>query len=171
MQYSEETAFARKDKPLYEVTIWPNRSLGRIGFRNTLILVSVGMAIPIIPFLFSPIGWALLPFGLLPVILTYVFIKRNYWDGRLTEELRLWQDLITIERTEPNGDVKRWFANPYWIKTMMHDKPVENYFTIKGNNREIEVGAFLSPEERISLKIEIDDALRGLDINRPTLDM
>ena len=44
---------------------------------------------------------------------------------------------------------------------MLHNKKglVENYLTLSGNGREIELGAFLTPEERISIKEKIDEAL------------
>ena len=47
----------------------------------------------------------------------------------------------------------------------MQDSPIENYLTLEGNQRTIELGAFLSPEERIELKVNIETALNGLDIN------
>jgi len=47
----------------------------------------------------------------------------------------------------------------------MHDAPVENYLTLEGNQRTVELGGFLSPEERLTLKAAIDETLRSLDIN------
>lgn len=157
--------FARTDKPLYQVTLWPNRSLGRVGFRYTMLIVIIGMAIPMIPLLIAASSWALLPFGLVPIALLYFLFKRNYRDGRLTEELRIWPDLITVERREPNGALHQWHANPYWIRIKMHDEPIENYLTLEGNQRTIELGAFLSPEERVSLKSDIENVIRKLDLN------
>ncbi len=155
----------RSDPPLYKVTLWPHRSLGRTGFRNTMLLVMIGITIPMIPLVLTAHSWKVLPFGIAPVALLYLFFKRNYRDGRLTEELTLWPDLITVERTEPDGSRRHWHANPYWVRIGLRDQPVENYLTLKGNQREIELGAFLTPEERATLKAEIEDALRALDIN------
>jgi len=72
---------------------------------------------------------------------------------------------MTVERIEPNGDQLNWHANPFWVQTKLdHNHSLENYLTLKGNGREIELGAFLSPEERTALKEEIDEAL--LEIKR-----
>lgn len=157
--------FARTDTPIYHVTIWPNRSLGRVGFRNTMLLVIVGTTIPMIPlFKAASTLWILL-FGIIPVVLLYLFFIRNYLDGRLTEEIRIYPDLIAVERREPKGKILRWHANPYWLRIHMHDTPIENYLTLEGNQRTIELGAFLSPEERLTLKADIEKVIHSLDIN------
>ncbi len=158
--------FRRDTPPLYQVTLWPNRSLGRVGFRNTMLIVIIGISIPMVPLIMAAHSWKVLPFGIAPVALLYFFLKRNYRDGHLQETLRLWDDLITVERTDPDGTTHRWHANPYWVRLRLRDQPVENYLTLKGNNREIELGAFLSPEERANLKTQIEDALRALTPTR-----
>ncbi|WP_112322707.1 DUF2244 domain-containing protein [Oceanibium sediminis] len=167
---SEVAAFARQDPPDLTLTLWPNRSLSRGGFRVVLIIVSIGLAIPLIPFLGTAVGWGLLPFLVLVLVALYAAIQRNYRDGRLHEVVNLWPDLITVERIEPGGTRKRWHANPYWVSLKLHDNArIESYLTLKGNGREIELGAFLSPEERVDLYGELDDALRRISI-RPTPD-
>jgi uncharacterized membrane protein len=42
----------------------------------------------------------------------------------------------------------------------MHGKrgPVENYLTLSGSDRTVEIGAFLSPEERVALHGELQSA-------------
>ncbi|MDG2097203.1 MAG: DUF2244 domain-containing protein, partial [Paracoccaceae bacterium] len=45
---------------------------------------------------------------------------------------------------------KKWEAIPYWSTVNLYKEsgPVDKYLTLKGNGREIELGSFLSPEER-----------------------
>ncbi len=163
---TQDTApFERTDKPVLHVTLWPNRSLNAVGFRNTMILVVVGSSIGIAPILLVTGNLWLVFFAVIPVATLYIFFLRNYRDGRLTEELRIYPDVIAVERREPSGKIHRWHANPYWVKVRLQDEHVESYLTLEGNQRTIELGAFLSPEERLALKSEIDDALRSLDIN------
>lgn len=160
-------AFSRPDTPSFELTIWPNRSMPRAGFHRVLLFTGAMLTLPLIPVLGSPIGWALLPFLLGTLFLLWFFIRWNYRDGRLHEILKLWPDLITVERVDPKGGVKRWHANPFWVRTEMRtDSRVENYLTLIGNGREIELGAFLSPEERVSLKDDVDRALGQARMNR-----
>ena len=92
--------------------------------------------------------------------LLWFFIRRNTRDGRLTATLRLWPDLNTVVRREPSGRRLTWTANPFWVQVTLHTAAkLENYLTLKGGGREIELGAFLAPEERAALKAEIEDAL------------
>ena len=162
---SDVDPFERTDEPVYHITLWPNRSLNAVGFRNTMILVIVGLGIAVIPLIIITASLFMLLFAIIPVAMLYYLFKRNYRDGRLTEELRIYSNVIAVERREPSGQIHRWHANPYWVKVKLQDKHVENYLTLEGNQRTIELGAFLSPEERLTLKAEIDDALRSLDIN------
>ena len=159
----------RSDTPILELTLWPHRSLSQTGLRVVLALAAIGLAIPVLPFLGSPIGWALLPFCALPVFALWLFIRRNNRDGRLTETLRLWQNEIRVERRHPQGKLQSWQANPYWVKIRLSDDgPVENYLTLEGNGRVIELGTFLSPEERADLFDDLNRALNALDINAPS---
>ncbi|NNU80929.1 DUF2244 domain-containing protein [Halovulum dunhuangense] len=155
--------YDRDDPPAFQLTLWPHRSLSIDGFRQVLIFVAAALAIPLIPFLGTPVAWGLLPFLVGALIALYAAIRRSYRDGELREELRIWPDLITVVRTEPKGGVHRWHANPYWVTVRIHDRArIENYLTLKGNGREIELGAFLSPEERLTLRDDLDRALHAL---------
>lgn len=149
-------ALERSDPPLLDLTLWPNRSLSRRGFAWVLGLVAVGLAIPIIPFLGTRIGLGLIPFPLAALVALWAALRRNYADGRLTERIRIWPDLVAVERREPGGGLRGWRANPHWVRVgLRSDGPVEQYLTLKGGGREIELGAFLSPEERESLHAEL----------------
>ena len=153
----------RTDPPVYSLSLHPHRSLSPKGFERVLIFVAIGLAIPLVPFLGTAVGWGLLPFLLAALVGLYLAIQRNYRDARLHEELRLWPDLITVERHETDGRVLRWDANPYWVKLQLRDDgAVESYLTLKGGGREIELGAFLSPDERIELHATLQRELSRL---------
>mgnify|MGYP001044761974 CR=1 FL=1 len=157
----------REDPPLWEITLWPHRSLGRTGFRNTMILVAFGLLLPTLPLFFTTAGWTMVPFIGGAFLMMWLAFKLNYRHGRITEHLSLWSDIIAVERHELDGEIKRWKANPYWlrIKLIKEGGPVDNYLTLIGNDREIELGAFLSPEERLALKDEIESRINRLNIN------
>ncbi len=104
-------------------------------------------------------------FFVVPVFLAlWLFIHLNNRAGRLTETLRVWPNQIAVERHELNGEIKRWQTNPYWMRMniLPEGGPVDNYLTLKGADREIELGAFLSPDERIALHNDISAAIRDL---------
>jgi uncharacterized membrane protein len=156
--------FARSDPPVLALTLWPNRSLSRGGSGWLIGLLAAGLALPLVPLAGTGAAWGMLPFLLAALLLLYWALRRSYLDGRLTEELRLWPDLITVVRREPRGRVRRWHANPFWVRPhLREDARVEKYLTLEGGGREIELGAFLSPWERETLYAEITAALRGLN--------
>ncbi len=154
-------AVRRSDPPLYHVRIWPNRSLPRIGFRLVMTFAAVMLSLPLLPLLGTPAALGLAPFLVGAFGLLWWFIRRSYRDGALVEELWLWPDLIFVERREPDGRVLRWQANPFWVRLRLDpDARPENYLTLQGGGRRIELGAFLSPEERVELAEELEAALR-----------
>jgi uncharacterized membrane protein len=156
-------AFSRSDPPILALTLWPHRSLSPRGFRIVLGIAAVGLAVPLFPLAGTSAAWGLAPFLLAALLALWFAIRRSYADGRLTEELRLWPDLITVERREPHGAVRRWHANPHWVRLRLFENArIEKYLTLTGNGREIELGAFLSPEEREALYRDLRRALYAL---------
>lgn len=160
--------FNRPDPPAFEATLSPHRSLSLGGARAVIVLLALGFAVPLIPLLGTAAAWGLLPFLVAAIYGIYAAFRRSYADGLLREDVRIWADLMTVVRTEPRGGILRWHANPFWVRMTLHeDARIEKYLTLKGNGREIELGAFLSPQERERLFEEIDRALGGLH-HRPT---
>ncbi|MFQ6550059.1 DUF2244 domain-containing protein [Aestuariibius sp. 2305UL40-4] len=147
--------------PVAELHCWPYRSLPRrdmvlfIGATATLV------ALPLLTVIGSPVLWGLLPFFLLMLAAVWYALERSYRDGEILEELRLTPDEISIDRHNPRGPDQHWQANPYWVQVALDEKdgPVENYVTLSGNGREVELGAFLTPEERANLYGELRDRL------------
>ena len=154
--------------PLARATLWPHRSLPPEGFALVIGGTFVLLLVPLVPLLGTPVLWGLLPFLMGALWLLWHFLRRSYRDGHLTEVLTLWSDRIEIRRSNPRGPDQEWHANPYWVKLALKETggPVTNYLTLSGGGREVELGAFLSPEEREGLHGTLSDMLRALDINR-----
>jgi uncharacterized membrane protein len=151
--------------------LWPYRSLPRRGF-VVFIGVTCGLLfLPLIAVLGSPILWGLLPFLVGVVALTWFMIERSYKDGSILEELRFGRDAVTLTRQNPRAPRQDWSANPYWITVHLHPRggPVEHYLTLRGNGREVEIGAFLTPEERLTLHEELQSELFALKTHGPAL--
>ncbi|GFE65972.1 hypothetical protein KIN_30460 [Litoreibacter roseus] len=131
-----------------------------------LAITSVLIAIPLLPLIGTTVLWGLLPFLVLTVGGLWYFLMRSYRDGHLVEELSIWPDHMTLVRVSKMGPKHKrrqeWEANPYWVGITSHEAPVKNYLTLSGGTREVELGAFLSPEERAELKDEVEAQLRNL---------
>lgn len=147
-----------------DLILRPNRSLGLRGFVWVIGLAWAGFMIPLVALLGTVALWAMLPFVLGTVALLWVLIRRHQADGALFERLTLSPESIRITHHAPRKPVQDWQANPYWTRVTLHRKggPVENYITLRGGGREVELGAFLSPEERGALHGELTTALAQL---------
>lgn len=155
--------FQRSDPPALRLVLWPNRSMSRRTAGWLIGLLACGLAVPLLLLAGSHAAWGMLPFLAGALGALYLAFRRSYRDGRLCEELRLWPDLIAVERREPGGQVHRWQANPFWVRLRLDDGArIEKYLTLKGGGREIELGAFLSPKEREDLYLTLSDALDRL---------
>ena len=69
--------------------------------------------------------------------------------------------LVDLKRTNPRGDTQKWSCDGYWSRTTIYAKegPVPDYVTLTGNGREVEIGSFLSQDERKSLYEELQKEL------------
>jgi uncharacterized membrane protein len=143
---------------------WPHRSLTPDGFAAFFAATGVLVALPALTLLGSPALWGLLPFAVLAVGGMWWAIRRNQRDGDILEDLTLTPVSLRLTRHGPRGRRQDWQANPHWVQITLHATggPVPNYLTLRGNGREVELGAFLSEEERIALRAELQDRLRAL---------
>lgn len=152
----------RPDAPLL-LRAWPYRSLPRQGFAGVMGLAFGLILIPLMAVLGTMVLWGLLPFLLLALAALWLGLSRSYHDARLCEELRIGPDAVHLERRDPGGRVREWQCNRYWARVEMHPTggPVDHYITLSGSGRVVEIGAFLSEEERMALFTELQRAIRG----------
>jgi uncharacterized membrane protein len=141
------------DPPLAILHLWPHRSLPKKGFVLFIGVTFALVMLPLIAVLGTPVLWGLLPFVLGTLALTWWLLQKSYRDGEVLEELKLWSDHVSLVRQNRTGAPQTWDANPHWVAVQVHRTggPVENYLTLKGAGREVELGAFLSQEERKAL--------------------
>ena len=149
------------DARVQELQLWPHNSLPQQGMALTVAFTFTMIMVPTIPLLGSVVLWGLLPFVLGAVWALYYALRRNRRARQIIEVLRLGPEETHLVRTDANGQVQEWDCNRYWTQVTKYEDegPVPHYVTLKGKGREVEIGAFLSEEERIAL---YDDLLRAL---------
>lgn len=153
-------ALQGRDAPHFERVLRPSRSLTNQGFAGIITLTSLGLVIPLFAVLGTAALWGLLPHMLLALGLLWYFLRRNDHDQTRFEHIRIWPDLIAVHRHEPRAPDRFFTANSYWVRTHLEDtRRTENYLTLRGGPREIELGAFLPPEARIDLRNDLESAL------------
>lgn len=150
--------------PVARLHLWPHRSLTRGGFAGFIGGTAALICLPALTVIGSPVLWGLLPFFVLTVGGVWWAIRRNQRDTEIIEDLMLTPTLLSLARHGPHGRRQDWQANPHWVQVMLHASggPVKNYLTLRGNGREVELGAFLTEDERIALRRELQDRLSAL---------
>ncbi|RID93690.1 DUF2244 domain-containing protein [Gemmobacter lutimaris] len=144
--------------------LWPYRSLPRRGFVWFVGATAALIAVPLIGVIGSPVLWALLPFLIAAIAAIWWALERSYRDAEIVEDLMLAADRMTLTRHGPRGRHQSWEANPHWVRVERHETggPVPQYLTLRGGPRPVEIGAFLTPEERLTLEHELRQHLRAL---------
>ena len=149
------------DVPLLKIRIAPNRSLDSYGTKVVFAVVGCGFLLPIIPFIGSPIGTTLTIFSGLTFYLFLTLLQKNFQQGSTFEEILISKNKIVVVHQEKNKEQMTWECNPYWTKVHLHinNPKLKNYLTLAGKGKHIELGAFLSPDERLELRDKIQNAL------------
>jgi uncharacterized membrane protein len=140
----------------------PNRSLPREGFVTFIGVTCALIGLPMLGLLGTPaLWWVLLFFCIVVWGVWYALQRNNAERGRLHEDLTLTADRLLLVRHNPRGPVQNWEANPYWLQLNLKKSggPVENYITLNGAGRAVELGSFLSPDERDQVFAELSLAI------------
>lgn len=140
--------------------LWPHRSLMRRGFVWFIGLTALMTLFPLMAVLGSSILWVLLPFCLVMLGSIWGALHVSNRRGDVLEILELSADHARLTRQNPDGSVQEWDANRYWVDAHLHlnSGPVENYITLRGGDREVEIGRFLDHKERLALYGELKTA-------------
>ncbi len=140
--------------------LWPHNTLAPRGFVLVIALSALALALPMLALLGSPAVWGLLPFAGLVLAGLWVALTRNWRDRRIVEQMQLDRDCVHLRHVSANGTVQEWHADLHWVSLTLTPRggPVPQYLTLSGGGRVVELGTFLTPEERVALH----DALSAL---------
>ena len=159
--------------PLFDVVLYPHRSLSPRGF--ALLMASLISTMALVGLYFAVLGaWPVLPFFGAEVILIFFAFRLNARDARTFETLRLTQDALTVEQVRPSGRRhKHSFQPPHWLRIDLAKKPGgATDLILSSHGDSIVVGRFLSVDERREIARELRAALKRLvgPMPAPSLD-
>lgn len=126
-----------------------------------MLLAMGGLAVPILPLLVQGVAGIMIGFAAITVVGLAFALWRNRRAGELREDIAIWPDLMAVTRQEANGQLRHWCADPMQVR--LHLDPIgppEQYLTLTGGPRRIELGAFLTPEDRLAIYDRLDTELR-----------
>ena len=152
-----------EDKALFfDATLHPHRSLGKRGF---LILMSAiagcGFAVGTG---FALVGaWPVLGFAGLEILLVYIAFRLNYRAARAHERVRLAEDWLEVARVDWRGRAVAVRLEPAWLSIdLNHPVEQDTPLLLRSRGRVLEIGRFLTPEERVEVADALSQALARL---------
>ncbi|KIC44625.1 integral membrane protein [Ruegeria sp. ANG-S4] len=146
-----------------ELRLWPHNSLPPRGAMAVVLAVFLFGLIPLFAVLGSVLLWGLLPFLLVTVLGLWLAFEMNYRARSASEVLTLSTTQAHLVHHDPRKGDLEWSCNRYWARPEIHAQggPVPNYITLAGDGRQVEIGAFLSEEERVALYDDLVQRLRA----------
>jgi uncharacterized membrane protein len=148
------------DDTVFRAVLTPHRSLGPRGFRVLMAAACLVSLVVSIPF-FVVGAWPVVGFFGLDVLLLWIAFRASYRSARASEEVVLTHLELLIRKVTHWGRGREWRFNPAWVR--LHRETDEDYglmrLAVVHGNGSLDVGGFLSPEERARFA---DALARGL---------
>ncbi len=144
-----------------QLTLWPWRSLPRRGFAAIIMFAFTFITVPLYGLLGTVFFWSLLPFLMLALAGLWWALQHTYRTAEVLEVLTISPHETYLTHQPRKGDILEWRCNTFWVRAQIYPVggPVPHYITLTGNGREVELGSFLSEEERRRLISELESAL------------
>jgi uncharacterized membrane protein len=142
------------ERPIFEALLYPHRSLGRKGY--AILIGGTAAIVSLYGIVFLVLGaWPI--FGFLGgewLLFWFLFTRHHRGDDR-RERIRLYADHLLLERSDRRGaSAER--LQPYWLNVVLERAEApDSALYLRSHGRSIEVGAFLSPQERRDLAAEL----------------
>jgi uncharacterized membrane protein len=145
---------------LFHALLRPHRSMSPTGFRVLMgVLVVAFFSLGLGFFLVG--AWPVIGFCGFEVLLIWWCFKLNFRSLRRYETLLLTDDALELRRVQPDGTVERIAFQPYWLRLRLDEAPGRSSrLVLSSHGREISVGGFLAPDERVDLARALEQALR-----------
>ncbi|HEV7327142.1 MAG TPA: DUF2244 domain-containing protein [Bosea sp. (in: a-proteobacteria)] len=137
------------ERPVFEATITPHRSLGQNGFRIVMTLVCMTSVAASIPFMVLG-AWPVAGFFGLDIIALFIAFKVNFNAARAFERIVVTPLEVLLRKVSHHGREKVWRSNPAWTKLEREDD--EDYglleLSLVARGQRTVVASALSPQER-----------------------
>ena len=151
----------------FDAVLQPHASLTPRGF--FLLMAAVGLISFCAGVSFVMAGaWPVFVFFGIDIALVYYAFKLNYRDARRYETVQLTETTLTVERVAPSGKRERWRFQPYWLQVEIEDFPAsDSALTLRSHGRVVEIGSFLTADEKVDLANALRNELKKLRTQRP----
>ena len=152
-----------KNNKLYEISLYPYRSLNKIGF--FILMFALGLVSFIAGIIFMLKGaWPVFGFFGLDILLVYIFFRLSFKSGKEFEIVNLTKKKLIIKKYKEKKIIKTYILDANWVKIQIQN-PLEHSskLQISSKNKSIIIGSFLRLDEKIEVLQNIENALRKHD--------
>ncbi len=151
--------------PPFEAVLYPNPPMSRTGFLLlAVLLLAAGAGIGTLFWLAG--AWPVTGFLGLDVaglLVAFLVVRRA---ARRHEIVRIDEGGMLVRRVEPDGSVREWRFEPYWVRVEVDERgPGAPHLVLTSHGRRLVLGSFLAPEERLEFAEVLREVLwrrRGL---------
>ncbi len=160
-----------KNNKLYEISLYPYRSLNKIGF--FILMFSLGFVSFVAGIIFMIKGaWPVFGFFGLDVLLVYIFFKINFRSGKKKEILILTKNQLIIEFYNSKKISKTYYLDAHWLQIRLSKLKNEmSKLKISSKNKSIIIGSFLRYQEKIDVVKSLKKALKKYHFNYAKIDV
>ncbi len=147
----------------FDAVLQPRTTLGPRSF--LLFMAVFGTINFIAGVAFVLIGsWPVFGMAALDILLVYYAYRMNFYASRRYETIRLTDEFLTVLRVSPSGQRRRTRFQPYWLQIQMDDPPQpDSALVLRSHGRELEIGKFLTPAEKLDLAIALTAELKRVN--------
>ena len=149
-----------KNNKLYEISLYPYRSLNKTGF--FILMFSLGLISFIAGVIFMIKGaWPVFGFFGLDVLLVYIFFKINFKSGKKKEIIILTKNQLIIKFYDSKKILKTHYLDANWLKVnLIKLKNEISKLQISSQKKTVIVGSFLRYQEKIDVVKSLEKALK-----------
>ena len=168
---AEDGVAAMAERPVFDATITPHRSLSQNGFRLVMTLVCLASVVSSIPFMVLG-AWPVAGFFGLDVLALFIAFRVNFQTARAFERVIVTPIAVLLRKVAHTGEEANWRFNPAWTKLQREED--EDYGLLKlslvSRGSRVPVADALSPAERAgfadALAAALAQARRGVNYQR-----
>lgn len=148
-------------KPLFAATLTPHRSLSPVGKRVVIGLVAALALVPGLIFYIAG-AWPVVGFMGLDIVAVWIALTISMRGGKAYEVITLWPAALELKKVDAKGVEDVLSFTPGTVRFLV-DRDYNERVTalwFKTGERKVPVGAFLSPDEKLSFSKVFGTALR-----------
>jgi uncharacterized membrane protein len=148
----------------FALTLYPHRSLGKVGHRWVIGSVAVICGVNALRFWLVQ-AWPVALFLLIDIMLVWWAFRASRTSGRRYEELRITGGNFVVRQVSPYGTAREHVFSAHWVQVLLEPvNQMQNRLLLVHRDQQLEIGTFLAPFERADVKAEIERGLRAAKV-------